>query len=172
MTDTAPATGPQRSLAERTRGWRVALIALAGASLISGLNAALLRLGVWAPVVSDRVADLHGPVMVLGFMGTLISLERAQAMRNPLAYLAPALLGLGSLALLAGAPVALGKLLSFALLPGRKLGGDALGICFFSGKPRGPAISQIATIIAMPMNTPGTAPARNRRLTETEVMAP
>ena len=113
MTDTAPATRPQRSLAERTRGWRVALIALAGASLISGLNAALLRLGVWAPVVSDRVADLHGPVMVLGFMGTLISLERAQAMRNPLAYLAPALLGLGSLALLAGAPVALGKLLLF-----------------------------------------------------------
>ena len=113
MTDTAPATRPQRSLAERTRGWRVALIALAGASLISGLNAALLRLGVWAPVVSDRVADLHGPVMVLGFMGTLISLERAQAMRNPLAYLAPALLGLGSLALLAGAPMALGKLLLF-----------------------------------------------------------
>ena len=78
---------------------------------MSGLNAGLLRLGVWAPVASDRVADLHGPVMVLGFMGTLISLERAQAMRNPLAYLVPALLGGGSLALLAGAPTALGKLI-------------------------------------------------------------
>ena len=96
---------------ERTRPLRVALIALAGVSLLTGLNAGLLRLGVWAPVASDRSADLHGPVMVLGFMGTLISLERAQALRNPLAYLAPGLLGVGSLALLSGAPVALGKLL-------------------------------------------------------------
>ena len=96
---------------ERTRPLRVALIALAGVSLLTGLNAGLLRLGVWAPVASDRIADLHGPVMVLGFMGTLISLERAQALRNPLAYLAPGLLGVGSLALLSGAPVALGKLL-------------------------------------------------------------
>ena len=96
---------------ERTRPLRVALIALAGVSLLAGLNAGLLRLGVWAPVASDRSADLHGPVMVLGFMGTLISLERAQALRNPLAYLAPGLLGVGSLALLSGAPVALGKLL-------------------------------------------------------------
>lgn len=96
---------------ERTRGLRMALIALAGLSLLTGLNAGLLRLGVWAPVVSDRIADLHGPVMVLGFMGTLISLERAQALRNPLAYLAPGLFALGSVVLLTGLPVALGKLL-------------------------------------------------------------
>ncbi|MFT3888907.1 MAG: hypothetical protein QM713_12190 [Arachnia sp.] len=102
--------GPVRP-GETARGWRVALIALAGFSLLSGLNAGLLRLGVWAPVASDRLADLHGPVMVLGFMGTLISLERAQAMRNPLAYVVSALLGGGSLALLAGAPVTLGKLI-------------------------------------------------------------
>lgn len=51
--------------------------------------------------------------MVLGFMGTLISLERAQALRNSLAYLAPALLGLGSLLLVAGAPQYLGKLILF-----------------------------------------------------------
>lgn len=86
---------------------------LGGLSLLSGLNAALVRLAVWAPVASTRVGDLHGPVMVLGFMGTLICLERAQALRNPLAYLAPALLGLGSLLLVAGAPQALGKLLLF-----------------------------------------------------------
>lgn len=81
--------------------------------MLSGLNAALVRLGVWAPVASERVGDLHGPVMVLGFMGTLISLERAQALRNSLAYLAPALLGLGSILLVAGAPQYLGKLLLF-----------------------------------------------------------
>lgn len=97
----------------RIRRLRIGLIVLAGISLVSGLNAGLLRLGVWAPVASDRVADLHGPVMVLGFMGTLISLERAQALRNPLGYLAPALLAAGSISLLAGAPAALGKLLLF-----------------------------------------------------------
>lgn len=98
-------------IGQRTRGWRVALIALAGVSLLTGLNAGLLRLGVWAPVASERLSDLHGPVMVLGFMGTLISLERAQAMRHPVAYLGPALFGVGSLSLIVGAPPALGKLL-------------------------------------------------------------
>ncbi|MGV8845870.1 hypothetical protein [Tessaracoccus sp.] len=101
-----------------TRGTRVPLVrllllALGGISLLTGLNAALVRLGVWAPVASERMGDLHGPVMVLGFLGTLISLERAQALRNPLAYLAQALLGGGALALVAGAPVLLGQLLLF-----------------------------------------------------------
>lgn len=92
---------------------RVSLLALGGLSLLAGLNAGLVRLGVWAPIASDRVGDLHGPVMVLGFLGTLISLERAQALRNPLAYLAPALLAVGALALVLGAPVLLGQLLLF-----------------------------------------------------------
>ncbi|MGO1489436.1 MAG: hypothetical protein ACTHWA_12935 [Arachnia sp.] len=92
---------------------RVLLLALGGLSLLAGLDAGLVRLGVWAPVASERVGDLHGPVMVLGFLGTLISLERAQALRNPLAYLAPALLGAGALALVLGAPLLLGQLLLF-----------------------------------------------------------
>ena len=53
---------------------RVLLLALGGLSLLAGLDAGLVRLGVWAPVTSERVGDLHGPVMVLGFLGTLISL--------------------------------------------------------------------------------------------------
>lgn len=96
-----------------TRGWRTLLVVLGGLSLLSGLNAALVRLSVWAPVESTRVGDLHGPVMVLGFMGTLICLERAQALRKPIAYLAPALLGVGSLLLVVGAPQGIGKLLLF-----------------------------------------------------------
>ncbi|HRN65649.1 MAG TPA: hypothetical protein PLA98_12495, partial [Alicycliphilus sp.] len=36
-----------------------------------------------------------GQIMVLGFLGTLISLERAQAIGRPWAYLAPALLAAG-----------------------------------------------------------------------------
>lgn len=92
---------------------RLLLLGLGGLALLAGLNAGLVRLGVWAPVASTRVGDLHGPVMVLGFLGTLISLERAQALRNPLAHLAPALLGAGALTLLVGAPPVLGKLLLF-----------------------------------------------------------
>jgi len=64
-------------------------------------------------VMIGRLADLHGPLMVLGFMGSLISLERAQALRNWLAYAAPALLGSGALVLISGAFPVLGKLLLF-----------------------------------------------------------
>ena len=86
---------------------------LAGISLVTGLNAGLVRLGVWAPVVNGRLADLHGPLMVLGFMGSLISLERAQALRNRLAYAAPILLGAGAVVLISGLFPVLGRLLLF-----------------------------------------------------------
>jgi 4-hydroxybenzoate polyprenyltransferase len=56
------------------------------------------------------LADAHGQIMVMGFLGTLIALERAQALRRTWAYLAPALLGAGGIALAAGA-TALGELL-------------------------------------------------------------
>ncbi len=82
---------------------RLAVLALGGASLLAGLDAALVALGVWAPVRTPRLADVHGMVMVLGFMGTLIALERAQALRRAWAYLAPACLGTGGLALVLGA---------------------------------------------------------------------
>lgn len=95
---------------DRARNARRWLLVLGGISLLSGLNAGLVRLGVWAPVASDRMGDLHGPVMVMGFLGTVISLERAQALRHPLALLAPGLLGGGAIVLMAGGPVVLGKL--------------------------------------------------------------
>ncbi|MHA6510977.1 hypothetical protein [Tessaracoccus sp. Z1128] len=110
-TITPPAPRTTTDAPAATLRLRVALVALAGVSLLTGLDAALLRLGLWAPVASDRLADLHGPAMTLGFMGTLISLERAQALRRPVAYLAPALLATGSLALILGAPPMLGGLL-------------------------------------------------------------
>lgn len=78
--------------------------------MLGGLNAALVALGVWAPVPALHLPDVHGMVMVLGFMGTLIALERAQALRQTWAYLAPALLACGGLALIAGAHL-LGQLL-------------------------------------------------------------
>ncbi|MCC6497501.1 MAG: hypothetical protein IT193_14710 [Propionibacteriaceae bacterium] len=90
---------------------RVLLVALGGAALLSGLDAALVRLEVWAPVASDRLGDVHGQVMVLGFLATLISLERAQALGRAWAFLAPALFGAGALALISSAAPLLGELL-------------------------------------------------------------
>ena len=96
---------------DRAHRGRVLLLALGGAAHLSGLNAALVRLEVWAPIVSPRLGDLHGQVMVLGFLATLISLERAQSLGRPWGYLAPALFGAGAVALLAPAPPLLGQLL-------------------------------------------------------------
>jgi len=78
---------------------------------LAGLDAALLRAELWAPVASARLADQHGMLMVLGFLGTLIALERAVALRSPWGYAAPALLGLGGLALVAPVPLVAAQLL-------------------------------------------------------------
>lgn len=88
---------------------RVALLVLGGVSLLIGLDAALLRLGVWAPLSATSAADAHGMVMVLGFLGTLIAVERAQSLGATWGYLAPALLGTGALTVAAGGMA--GKLL-------------------------------------------------------------
>jgi hypothetical protein len=49
---------------------------------------------------------MHGPLMVCGFFGVVISLERAVAIGRPWAYAAPLAAGLGSAALLHGAGAA------------------------------------------------------------------
>lgn len=82
--------------------WRVAFLALGGVSLLAGLNAALLLVGVWAPVTSSHLPAAHGLIMTLGFMGTVIALERAQALRQGWAYLAPGTLGAGGIAMAFG----------------------------------------------------------------------
>lgn len=90
------------------RGW---LLAPAALSLLAGLDAGLVRLGGTAPVDSARLGDVHGPLMVLGFLGTLVALERAVALRRPWSYVAPVLLGTGGLALSAPLPRSLGQVL-------------------------------------------------------------
>lgn len=45
---------------------------LAGLSMLAGLDAALVLLGASAPVTSDRLPDVHGMVMALGIVGTLV----------------------------------------------------------------------------------------------------
>ena len=88
---------------------RAPLLLLAGLSMLAGLDAALLLLGVPAPVSADRLPDAHGILMVLGFVGTLVCLERSVALGRAAGFLAPALLGVGSLLLLAPVPLAVGR---------------------------------------------------------------
>lgn len=82
---------------------RLALLAGGGVALLLGLDAALLLLGLPAPLTTDRLPDVHGTLLVLGFLGTLVALERAVALRRAWACAAPALLGLGALGLVAPA---------------------------------------------------------------------
>ncbi len=90
---------------------RLALLAPGGIALIAGLDAALLLLGLPAPVTFDRLPDVHGPLLVLGFAGTVIALERAVALRAGWGYAAPAALGLGGIALITPVPLAVGQVL-------------------------------------------------------------
>lgn len=75
---------------------RVAFLLVAGFALLGGLNGALLLLGVSAPIGDVRLADYHGSLMVIGFVGTVIALERASALDRTWGYLAPALTGVGA----------------------------------------------------------------------------
>lgn len=67
---------------------------LAGAALILGLWAGLLRLG-WAWPSLPNLAAAHGPLMIAGFLGVLIPLERAVALRQTWMLAVPVLAGLG-----------------------------------------------------------------------------
>lgn len=87
---------------------RLALLAGGGVGLLAGLDAALLRLGLQAPVKSPGLSSLHGVLMLYGFLGTAITLERAVALQSDRdaftrwAYLSPAASGLAVVAALLG----------------------------------------------------------------------
>jgi hypothetical protein len=98
----------ERPVLDRT-ALRLVFLIPGGLALLLGLDAALLLLGLWAPLSFAEVARLHAPLMVYGFAGTLIVLERAVAARRVWGFAAPALLGLGSLVLLSPLPDAVGK---------------------------------------------------------------
>lgn len=86
----------------RPRPARWPLLALAILALLGATAGGLARLGWPVPSVAGLVA-FHGPVMVAGFLGTVIGLERAVAVGRLWAYAAPAATGLGALVLAAGA---------------------------------------------------------------------
>lgn len=78
-------------------------MALGMLALLAGLAGGLARLG-WTLPAPPSLAVFHGPLMVAGFLGTVIGLERAVAVGRSWAYAAPLASGLGALALIVGAP--------------------------------------------------------------------
>ena len=108
---TAPATVSRARTRTHPRRstLRAVLLVPAALSLLAGLDAALMLLGVPAPVPAQRLPAVHGVLMVLGFVGTLIGLERAVALARPAGYLAALLLGTGGLLLVSPAPPAAGR---------------------------------------------------------------
>jgi hypothetical protein len=79
--------------------YRLPLLAAGFISLAFGIGAGWLRMGVAFPLPSPALAAMHGPLMVCGFLGTVIAMERAVAIGARWAYLGPLLAALGALAL-------------------------------------------------------------------------
>ena len=113
---------------------RVPLVALGMLALLAGLWAGLIRIGWPLPPVQSVLPAAHGPLMISGFLGTLIGLERAVAFGRPAAYAIPLLSGLGGLALLLGVPAPTAPALM-------TLGGAGLTAIFAAGVAHHPSFS-------------------------------
>lgn len=104
-----------------TRPVRIALLGAAAAAMIAGLWGGLVRIGVPLPSRGPASPAEHGVMMVVGFFGALISLERAVALDRRWAFLAPPLAVLGAAAPLPAASLAgAAILLSGSLLVWRR----------------------------------------------------
>ena len=98
---------------------RFVFLAFAGVSVLTGLTAALALLGYLGGTRAATLAADHGPLMIFGFVGGAIGLERTVAVRTRWAWAGPVCSALGVVTLLAGLPVAVPALLftgSFLLL--------------------------------------------------------
>ncbi len=78
---------------------RLPLLALGFVALVAGVAAGLARFGWRMPDAAAALAALHGPLLLCGFFGTVIALERAVAIGSLWAYGAPLLAGIGGVAL-------------------------------------------------------------------------
>lgn len=88
---------------------RLAFAALVAGAMVAGIAGGLVRAGVAVPgrfVVADAAVAGHAFLMICAFMGTLIALERAVAVKHPAAFIGPVVSGLAGLLLLGGAPAA------------------------------------------------------------------
>ena len=83
---------------------RLPLLALGFVALLLGVFSGLARLGLALDAAAASLAAYHGPLMVAGFFGVVIALERAVATGHLWAYVAPLACGLSGIALFAGEP--------------------------------------------------------------------
>jgi len=89
---------------EKWRRLRLFPLAAGAGALLVGLWVGLARLGLALPGGMPALADFHSALMISGFLGTVISLERAVAIGRWWAYTAPILSAIGAVALIVGAP--------------------------------------------------------------------
>jgi hypothetical protein len=94
--------------------FRFPLIALGGLSLLAAIWAGLVRMNWSLAVPNVSFPESHGPLMIVGFLGTVIGLERSVAVKRPWAYGAPLFAVLSAVVLLTGLPARWGQ--SFAVI--------------------------------------------------------
>ncbi len=80
--------------------FRLPLMAVVLPTLLAALWAGLYRIGWAVPPLRPGLPMAHGPLMVAGFLGTVISLERAVALAEKWPYIAPLLSAAGGIFLI------------------------------------------------------------------------
>jgi hypothetical protein len=103
--------GRRRPEGRQVQAFRAFFMVLVALALLSGIAGGLLRLGIALPASADATwpgaaALHHGALMIVGFLGTVIGIERAVAVKRRAAFTAPLLSAASAVALLAGAPAA------------------------------------------------------------------
>ena len=86
---------------------RLVLLASVALSLFCGIAGGLLRVGIVLPAAADaawlgQAAVFHAALMICGFLGTVIGIERAVAVKLRIAFVAPLASGLAGVCLLLG----------------------------------------------------------------------
>lgn len=104
----------------RPMALRLVLVLAVLVSLIAGIAGGLVRAGVSVPSGSgswlNAAVASHAFLMICTFMGTVIGIERAVAVKHPLAYLGPLASGIAGIALLGGHATAAAWLVAGASL--------------------------------------------------------
>ncbi len=93
---------------------RFPLMALGGLSLLAAIWAGLVRMDWHLAIPNLKFPDAHGPLMVMGFLGTVIGLERAVAVKRAWAYGAPLFAVLSAIAQFFAVPLPWGPSLAVA----------------------------------------------------------
>lgn len=91
--------------------WRLPIAAGGILILLAAMWGGLLRMGWSWPGIGPGAESYHGALMIGGFLGTLLSLERAVALGRAWTYGGPVAAALGGVSLLVGLPLMAGQVL-------------------------------------------------------------